>query len=129
MSQRRRAAEVAEKKAADAIRADDVIEEVIPEARSLNSAPLQSSNGKPSLAGAAAKAKLGGTKPKANKDTEVKQLEEKADEEEKEKTMKFDKNKKVCNEVCAGNITFSNSMFHIITGIRWWETWRSQYPW
>ncbi|XP_057371711.1 uncharacterized protein LOC130692579 isoform X2 [Daphnia carinata] len=93
MSQRRRAAEVAEKKAADAIRADDIIEDVIPESKSWNSEQSKSSNGKPPLAGAAAKAKLVAAKPKG-KDTKVKQLEEMADEEEKEKTMKFDKSKK-----------------------------------
>ncbi|KAI9565690.1 hypothetical protein GHT06_009482 [Daphnia sinensis] len=93
MSQRRRAAEVAEKKAADAIRSDDIIEDVIPESKSWNSEQSQSSNGKPQLAGAAAKAKLGAAKPKG-KDTEVIQLEEMADEEEKEKTMKFDQSKK-----------------------------------
>lgn len=97
MSQRRRAAEVAEKKAADAIRSDDIIEDIIPESKSWSSEQSQSSNEKPSLAGAAAKAKLGAAKPKG-KDTEVKQLEEMADQEEKGKTIKFDQSKKVCSK-------------------------------
>lgn len=97
MSQRRRAAEVAEKKAADAIRSDDIIEDIIPESKSWSSEQSQSSNEKPSLAGAAAKAKLGAAKPKG-KDPEVKQLEEMADQEEKGKTIKFDQSKKVCSK-------------------------------
>ena len=89
--QKRAAAEVAEKKIENA--ADDEIEEV-----SITTNPESvSSDEKPLIAGVAAKERLNATKEsaKTNKSSEMKEIEEMADKEEKAKTSMFDVTKKV----------------------------------
>lgn len=95
---KRAAAEIAEKKASDIIKADDKGEEVIiiDESKQSNLEP-KSSKEKPIIAGAAAKEKLNASKETANtpKDSSMKGMEKMADREENAQTAKFDKTKKV----------------------------------
>jgi hypothetical protein len=91
--QKRVAAEVAEKKITNA--ADDEIEEV----SIITNPESVSADEKPLIAGVAAKDKLNSAKESAkpNKSSEMKEIEEMADKEEKAKTSKFDVTKKVKN--------------------------------
>ncbi|EFX79092.1 hypothetical protein DAPPUDRAFT_197746, partial [Daphnia pulex] len=100
---KRAAAEVAEKKASDIIRADDESEDVIiVESKQSNLEP-QSSKEKPLIAGAAAKEKLNASKETVHipKGSGMKHMEKMADKEETALTAKFDKAKKESEGVVA----------------------------